>query len=88
MSFRDGLQYDYTDIIDALDDLDRAAKRLEMAAELFGPAPTKEYPTLLSDGSRHGMWLVMHDMVKTVQDVTTAIMKFHCPECNDNVEIC
>lgn len=70
-----GTTTEYTDTIDALDELDKAAKRLEAIADLLGPTEAN-YPLLQSAGSKHGAWLVMHDMINTVQKVTNAIMEF------------
>ena len=77
----------YTDIHEALEDLDRAAKRLEMAAELFG-SNSRDYPTLQSEGSRYGMWLVMNDMVRTVEKATETIGKIQARECTADVAVC
>lgn len=77
---------EYTDVSDALEDLDKASKRLEMVAELFGSNP-KDYPSLQSDNSRFGVWLALHDTAKTLQRVIEAISKTLSQDCNGTLTV-
>ena len=59
---------DFAATQDALNNLNFMARQLELLAELFGHGVEEGgYPTLVSENSRHGMFLTLQNAAKVIE---------------------